>query len=81
MKNVIRCAVVETTGSMIDADSIILKAVPRKEKVFTLKDDEGEKRKIEQALEKAGNNLTKAAEILGVSRPTLYKKMEALGLK
>ena len=81
LKNVIRCAVVETTGSMIDADSIILKAVPRKEKVFTLKDDEGEKRKIEQALVKAGNNLTKAAEILGVSRPTLYKKMEAFGLK
>ena len=81
LKNVIRCAVVETTGSMIDAGSLILKAVPRKEKVFTLKDDEGEKRKIEQALVKAGNNLTKAAEILGVSRPTLYKKMEALGLK
>jgi len=41
LKNVIRCAVVETTGSMIDAGSLILKAVPRKEKVFTLKDDEG----------------------------------------
>ena len=81
LKNVIRCAVVETTGSMIDADSIILKAVPRKEKVFTLKNDAEEKRKIEQALEKAGNNLKKAAEILEISRPTLYKKMEAFGLK
>ena len=66
---------------MIDADSIILKAVPRKEKVFSLKDDAEEKRKIEQALEKAGHNLKKAAEILEISRPTLYKKMEAFGLK
>ena len=76
-----KCTRVEERHTLCHADSIILKAVPRKEKVFTLKDDEGEKRKIEQALEKAGNNLTKAAEILGVSRPTLYKKMEAFGLK
>ena len=81
LKNVIRCAVVETNGRLIEASYIKFKDAPRKEKVFTLKDDEGEKRKIEQALVKAGNNLTKAAEILGVSRPTLYKKMEALGLK
>ena len=81
LKNVIRCAVVETNGRLIEASHIKFKDAPRKEKVFTLKDDEGEKRKIDQALVKAGNNLTKAAEILGVSRPTLYKKMEVFGLK
>ena len=81
LKSVIRCAVVETTGGLIRAERLKFKAVPKKEKVLTLKDDNEEKRKIEQALQKAGHNLSKAAEILGISRPTLYKKMMDFGLK
>lgn len=81
LKNVIRCAVVETNGRLIEAGHLKFKSIPRKENVFTLKDDNEEKRKIEQALFKAGHNLSKAAEILEISRPTLYKKMEILGLK
>ena len=81
MKNVIRCAVVENTGGLIDAEHLKFKAVPQKENTLALKDDNEERHKIERALIKAGHNLTKAAEILGVSRPTLYKKMEAYSLK
>ena len=36
--------------------------------------------KIEEALEKAAGNRSVAARILGVSRRTLYNKLEALGL-
>lgn len=36
---------------------------------------------IEQALERAGGNYTTAARILGVTRQTLYRRMEKYGLK
>jgi transcriptional regulator of acetoin/glycerol metabolism len=34
-----------------------------------------------QALDKSRWNITKAARMLGVSRPTLYKKMKNLDLR
>ncbi len=66
---------------MIDAEHLKIKAVPQKENTLALKDGNEEKCKIERALMKAGHNLSKAAEILGISRPTLYKKMDAYNLK
>lgn len=81
LMNVIRCAVIENMGGLIDAEHLKFKAVPRKGAVLTLKDDEGERRKVETAWEKSGHNHSKAAIMLGISRPTLYKKLEAYGLK
>lgn len=81
LKNVIRCAVIENIGGLIHAEHLRFKAVPRKEEVLTLKDDEGDRRKVERAWEKSGHNHKKAAEILGISRPTLYKKMDNFGLR
>jgi len=37
--------------------------------------DEMEKRMVIQALEKTGGNRTKAAEMLGISRRTLHRKL------
>jgi transcriptional regulator with PAS, ATPase and Fis domain len=42
--------------------------------------EEVERVSIQRALEKAGNNRTEAAEALGISRVTLYKKMKKYGL-
>lgn len=81
LMNVVRCAVIENMGGMIDADHLKFKAVPRKGAVLTLKDDEEERRKVETAWEKSGHNHSKAAIMLGISRPTFYKKLEAYGLK
>jgi transcriptional regulator with PAS, ATPase and Fis domain len=39
-----------------------------------------EREVIQKALNKFGNNLTKAAEELGIGRTTLYRKIEEYGL-
>ena len=41
---------------------------------------DAERQAVEEALKKSGDNRTQAARILGVSRRTLYNKLEALGL-
>lgn len=40
-----------------------------------------EKERICRVLEENGNNISRASEALGMSRPTFYKKMEKYGLK
>jgi len=42
---------------------------------------EGEARAIRQALEQAGGNKTEAARLLGMSRRTIYRKLELLGIE
>lgn len=81
LKSVIRCAVVENEDGMIRAGHIKLKPAPRQGQALALKDDGEEKQKIERALAKSNGNLSKAAEILEISRPTLYKKMGEYGLR
>ena len=43
--------------------------------------DNAEKRAIISALGRVNGNMVKAAELLGISRPTLYDLMHRLGLK
>ncbi|HET7031572.1 MAG TPA: helix-turn-helix domain-containing protein, partial [Casimicrobiaceae bacterium] len=43
--------------------------------------DEAEKRAVITVLSRVNGNIVKAAEILGVSRPTLYDVMHKFGLK
>ncbi|NOX55880.1 MAG: hypothetical protein GXP27_15840 [Planctomycetes bacterium] len=40
-----------------------------------------EKEHIQQALERCRYNKTKAAELLGITRPRLYRRMQALGIE
>jgi two-component system NtrC family response regulator len=43
--------------------------------------DEAEKTAVLRVLGRVNGNLSKAAELLGVSRPTLYDLMHRFGLK
>ncbi|MBQ9711801.1 MAG: sigma-54-dependent Fis family transcriptional regulator, partial [Bacteroidales bacterium] len=42
--------------------------------------DLGEEKMIRGAMERTGGNISAAAKILGVSRPTLYAKLKKYGL-
>ena len=65
----------ETFSSMegINADSVDLKPAG------TL--DDMEKLAIEEALAKSEGNLTQASRILGITRQTLYRRMEKYGMR
>jgi two-component system, NtrC family, response regulator len=43
--------------------------------------DEAEKGAVVRVLSRVNGNLSKAAEVLGVSRPTLYDLMDRFGLR
>jgi two-component system, NtrC family, response regulator AtoC len=90
LRNVVERALVLSAGGPIDAahlfvDTITLStppAPPPPRSSGDLRSDvEGyERARIEQALEKAGGNQTKAAELLGISRRTLVSRIEAYGM-
>ncbi len=72
-------AVILASGYTLSGDDFMLKPVsPRKLKPENLNLEEMEQTAIEKALEQAAGNLNKAAELLGISRFTLYRKMEKL---
>ncbi len=80
MKNVIRYATLLTTGRYITPAQLpaeITEVKPVKGTVSHLKDETHERTMIIQALQEAGNNKTKAAQLLGIDRKTLYNKLKA----
>ncbi|MBW2599368.1 MAG: sigma-54-dependent Fis family transcriptional regulator [Deltaproteobacteria bacterium] len=88
LENIIERAVVITRGQVISIKDLPFEAVlPRH---FTDHKDEGtlrheveslEREMIERALDGAGNNQTKAAELLGITERTLRYKLKKHGLK
>ena len=72
-------------GNQITADDVGLTATvdDATDKSLDLRTvrDEAEKRAVLAAMGRVNGNMAKAAELLGVSRPTLYDLMHRLGLK
>lgn len=83
LKNIVKRATLLTQGDFISirelGDEILEHATPDAQQMqhsFVLHDEETEKQRILNALQQTGNNKTKAAQLLGVDRKTLYNKLK-----
>lgn len=85
LENCIRRATIMADGSQIGCDDLGLKSVQNDETDTSLDlrviRDDAEKRAIVAALGRVNGNMVRAADLLGVSRPTLYDLMHRLALK
>ncbi|MDP2263604.1 MAG: PEP-CTERM-box response regulator transcription factor [Hydrogenophaga sp.] len=85
LENCIKRAVIMAEGNQVTADDLGLPvglddAAEPSLDLRTVR-DEAEKKAVIAALARSNGNVLKAAELLGVSRPTLYDLMHRLGLK
>jgi two-component system NtrC family response regulator len=83
MENVIRRAVIMAEGTQIAAADLGLPEGPVPDESIDLREarDAAEYRVMVKALARSGGNIARAAELLGVSRPTLYDLMAHHGIK
>ena len=84
IENCIKRAVIMADGAQITRDDIGLKLAEDSDSEFIdLRRirDEAERNAVVTALSRANGNIVRAAEILGISRPTLYDLMHRFGLK
>jgi len=85
LENCIKRATIMADGNQITSDDVGLKPAAQGELDTSLDlrviRDNAEKTAIIAALGRVNGNVLKAAELLGVSRPTLYDLMHRLGLK
>lgn len=80
LQHAIERAVILASGLTLTPDDFMLKSASyRKSKAENLNLDQLEKEAIEKALSQSGGNMNRAAELLGISRFTLYRKIEKLG--
>ena len=73
-------AVILSSGFTLTPENFVLKPTAKKQKELNLNLEQLEMNAIEHALLQAEGNMNRAAELLGVSRFTLYRKIEKYGL-
>jgi two-component system NtrC family response regulator len=83
LENVIKRAVIMADGLTISAADVGLTPADEEPAVLNLRRvrEEAEKDAVLRVLGRVNGNYSKAAELLGVSRPTLYDLMHRCGLK
>lgn len=83
MESKVKRAVVMASGSQIDAKDLELTSGQVRRRIPTLREarDAAERQVICSALTEAGENVSKAAEMLEVTRPTLYSLLSKFNLK
>ncbi|CAI06139.1 PEP-CTERM-box response regulator transcription factor [Aromatoleum aromaticum] len=83
LENCLKRAVIMTEGSRITADDLGLDSVDPDLQHLNLRQvrDEAERRAVVRVLARTNGNIARAAEILGVSRPSLYDLMNRFALK
>ena len=81
MKNAIRRATLLAAGPYITpADLSDLPEAAPASACLPLRNEEAEKQHIIEALRQTGNNKSRAAQLLGIDRKTLYNKLKAYGI-
>ena len=83
MENIIKRAVIMADGPQIVAEDLGLGDSPATDEFMNLRQvrDEAEYKAIVKALARVDGNIVRGAELLGVSRPTLYDLMSRHGIK
>lgn len=83
LENRMKRAVIMADGKLITADGLDLQAAADNALPVNLKTarEEADRRAIRQALAKTENNISSAAKLLGISRPTLYDLLKQYDLQ
>lgn len=83
LENVIKRAVILSDGPMIKPKDLGLELTAGNDLPLNLREarESAERREVIRALARANGNLSKAADLLGVSRPTLYDLLNRFGLR
>lgn len=77
MKNIVRRATLLAQGKLITIDELSELNEPASIPVgLPLRNEEAEKQQIIEALRQTGNNKSRAAQLLGIDRKTLYNKLK-----
>jgi two-component system NtrC family response regulator len=83
LENKVKTAMIMSEGALITAEDLGLKGAATNESFFNLKEvrTRAERQAIQQALSITDGNISRTAELLGVSRPTLYDLLEKFGMR
>jgi len=83
LENKVKTALIMAEGPMVTAEDLGLNEAVEGGLLFNLKEvrTRAERQAIEQALAISDRNVSRTAELLGVSRPTLYDLMDKYGIR
>lgn len=83
LENRVKRALIMADGNRITPEDLDLEEVDGSAEILNLARarEEAERREIPRALSRAEGNITQAAKLLGISRPTLYDLMKQHGFK
>jgi two-component system NtrC family response regulator len=83
MENLIKRATIMADGLLISADDLGLNTKNGESMPLNLRQvrDEAERKAVARALSRTQHNVAQTAELLGISRPTLYDLMNKFGMK